>query len=68
MLARVFILFILKKDRELYLYIDNRGLNMVIVKNFYLLSLITKILDRLYGLKVFTKLDLKNTYYKMEIK
>ena len=36
--------------------------------NYYLLSLITKILDYLYGLKVFTKLDIKITYYRIRIK
>ena len=61
-LIRVSILFIPKKDRRLRFYIDYRGLNIVIVKNHQLLSIIIKILDRLYRSKVFLKLDLKNTY------
>jgi hypothetical protein len=40
------ILFIPKKDRGLRLYIDFRGLNLVSVKNYYLLPLITEIIDR----------------------
>ena len=38
------------------------------VKNRHLLLLITEILDRLYGSKLFIKLDLKDTYYKIRIK
>jgi len=38
------------------------------MKNRYLLPLITKTLDRLYDSKISTKLDLKNTYYRIRIK
>ena len=38
---------------------------MIIIKNRYLLSLIIKILNRLYEFKIFTKLNLKNIYYKI---
>ena len=45
-LAGVLILFILKLDRTLRLYIDYRGLNKVIIKNRYLLLLlVSKMLD-----------------------
>ena len=40
----------------------------MIIKNRYLLSLITKTLNRLYDVKVFIKLNLKNVYYKIRIK
>ena len=63
-----FILFIRKMDRWLRFYINYRGLITIIVKNFYLLSLITKILDRQYGLKVFTKLYLQDNHYQIQIK
>ena len=53
----------LKKDRGLRLYIDYRGLNKVTIKNRYLLPLISKTLDRLSSAEVFTKLNLKDTYY-----
>ena len=67
-LVEVLILFILKKDDELYLYIDYRDLNKITKKNRYLLSLISEILDRLIDVKIFTKLDLKDTYYRIRIK
>lgn len=57
-----------KKDNRLYLYIDYRGLNIVTLKNRYLLLLITETLDRLSSSKIITKLDLKDTYYKIRIK
>ena len=41
---------------------------MVIIKNRYLLLLIIKILDRLYSIKRFLKLNLKNIYYYIYIK
>ncbi|OAT14528.1 hypothetical protein BDBG_18076, partial [Blastomyces gilchristii SLH14081] len=38
------ILFILKKNSRLYLYIDYRGLNKMIIKNHYLLLLLLLLL------------------------
>ena len=66
--AGVPIFFIPKKDRGLRLYIDYRKLNMVTVKNRYLLPLIIKTLNRLYGANVFIKLNLKDTYYRIRIR
>ena len=48
-LANILILFILKKDKGLRLYVDYKGLNKVIVKNRYPLPLITKIIDKFSG-------------------
>ena len=42
-------------------------LNKVTIKNRYPLPLINEILDRLTGAKVFTKLDLKDIYYRVRI-
>jgi len=53
---------------DVRLYINYRGLNAIIIKNRYSLPLIIKTLDRLYDLKIFTKLDLKDTYYRIRIK
>ena len=45
--VRALILFIKKKDSTLRLYIDYRNLNLVIIKNYYLLSLIDESLNYL---------------------
>jgi hypothetical protein len=57
-----------KADRSLRLYIDYRGLNKVSVKNRYPLPLISEILDRLTGAKVFSKIDIQDAYYRIRIK
>ncbi|OCK92492.1 uncharacterized protein K441DRAFT_570836, partial [Cenococcum geophilum 1.58] len=45
-------------DRTIRLYIDYRGLNKITIKNRYLLLLISKMLDKLFRVKIFIKLDL----------
>jgi hypothetical protein len=62
------ILFILKKDGNLRLYIDYRDFNKITIKNRYSFSLVKKILNRLNEVAVYTKLDLKKTYYRIRIK
>jgi hypothetical protein len=62
------ILFVPKKDGGLRLCVDYRGLNKITVKNRHPLPLIGEMLDRLQGTKLFTKLDLRNTYYRIRIK
>jgi hypothetical protein len=62
------ILFILKKDRSLRLYVDYRDFNKITIKNRYPLSLIGETLDRLNEIAIYTKLDLKKIYYKIRIK
>lgn len=57
-----------KKDRSPRLYIDYRALNKQTIKNRCPLPLISETLDRLYGLKRFTKLDLKDTYHRIYVK
>ena len=56
------------KKNELRLYINYKKLNAIIIKNRYLLFLIIKTLNYLYDVKTFTKLNLKNIYYKIRIK
>ena len=65
--TRAFILFIPKKGGKLRLYINYYTLNQLIYKDHTLLSLISKILDYLASLTIFTKLDLQNTYYQIRI-
>ena len=43
--AEYLILFVLKKDRKLWLCVDYRGLNNIMIKNSYLLSLISELQD-----------------------
>jgi len=62
------ILFIPKLDRTIRLYINYRGLNKIIIKNRYLLLLVSKILDQLSRAKIFTKLNLRDAYYRLRIK
>jgi hypothetical protein len=60
-------MFVSKKDRGLRLCVDYQGLNAVTVKNCTPLPLISKILDRLRRAVILTKLDLKDTYYRIRI-
>jgi hypothetical protein len=62
------ILFVPKKDGGDRLCVDYRSLNKVMIKNRYLLLLISELLNRLGYVKVFTKLDLRNAYYRLRIK
>ena len=50
------------------LYVDYRGLNKITVKDRYLLPLIRELLERLGKAKIFTKLDLRDTYYRIRIR
>jgi hypothetical protein len=62
------ILFAPKKDGSLRLYINYRGLNTVTVKNRYPLPLISEIIDRVQRAYYFSKIDLKDAYYRLRIK
>ena len=62
------ILFVPKSDGSMRLCVDYRGLNRVTVKNRYPLPLISEILDRLSGAKVFSKLDLRDAYHRIRIR
>lgn len=62
------ILFVPKKDGGLRLCVDYRGLNKVTIKNRHPLPLISEILDRLAGAKIYSKIDLKDAYHRIKIK
>ena len=62
------ILFAPKKDGSLRLCVDYRGLNAITIKNRYPLPLITEIMDRVSGANYFSKIDLKDAYYRLRIK
>ena len=62
------VLFTPKGDEGLRLYIDYRGLNAITLKNRYSLPLIKEIIDRLSGAVIFTKINIKNAYYRLRIR
>jgi hypothetical protein len=62
------ILFIPKADSTIRLYINYHSLNKVTIKNRYPIPLVSKILDRLLKVKLFTKLNLCNAYYRLRVK
>ena len=61
--ANIPILFICKPDSSFSLCVNFWGLNNLIIKNWYPLSLIEKSLDRLGQAKQFTQLNLTSAYY-----
>ena len=62
------IFFDKKPYGSLRLYVDNQGLNNLIIKNWYPLPLISKSLDRLGCIKWFTQLDLTSAYHQIRIR
>jgi ABC-type oligopeptide transport system substrate-binding subunit len=62
------VLFIPKKDNKKKLYINYRKLNVITIKDYYILPLADKLRDRLYRAKVFTKLNLRGVYNLIRIK
>ena len=48
--------------------VDYRQLNAITVKNRYILFLIYKMQNRIKGFKIFTKIDIREGYYKIKIK
>jgi hypothetical protein len=55
--ARALVLFVLKKDRKLWLVVDYKGLNNVTIKDKYNMLLLNQLNNRLKRTKWFTKLD-----------
>jgi hypothetical protein len=62
------ILFVFKKNGEFRLYVNYRDFNKITIKNRHPFFLMGKILNRLSGAAVYTKFDLKNTYYRIYIR
>jgi len=60
--------FIGKKDKKKRIVIDYCNLNSQIVKNNYLLLLITELINNMDGKKVFTKIDLRWGFNNVRIK
>jgi hypothetical protein len=62
------ILFVLRKDAEMRLCVDYRGLNKITIKNRCPLPLISETLDRMVGARFFTKLELRDACHRLRIK
>ena len=65
--AETSILFVLKKNEDLWLCVDYRDLNKITIKNHHFLSFISEILNHLNDTKIFIKLNLKNVYHQIRI-
>jgi len=61
-------LFAKKKDGGLRLCVDYRVLNLGTVKNRYPCLLISEMLDRVRGARIFIRLDFRNAYHLIRIK
>jgi hypothetical protein len=57
-----------KKDNSLRLCVDYRPLNVVTIKNKYLLPRIDILFDQLAGARVFSKIDLHSGYHQIKIR
>ncbi|SLM33751.1 gag polymerase env [Lasallia pustulata] len=62
------VMFVPKADGSLRLVVDYGRLNDIMIKNRYPLPLISDMLNRLQGAKIFTKLDCKDAYNHVRIK
>ena len=63
----VLILFIKKKDSLLYLCVDFHSLNNISKKDYYLLPLISDLLDSPCKAWVYSKINLHHTYHLVHI-
>ena len=61
------VLFVKKKDGSLYLCVDFCGLNCISKKYYYLLPLISNLLDSPCKAWVYSKIDLCHAYYLVHI-
>jgi hypothetical protein len=68
LLIRYPVLFVPKLNGKLRICVDYRQFNTITVKNRYILSLIYEIQDKIKGSKIFTKIDIRERYYKIKIK
>ena len=61
-------LFLKNKDGTLRMYIDNRQLNKVTIKNKYPFPRIDDLLDQIQGSRFFSKIDLCSGYHHLKVR
>ena len=61
-------LFSIKKDNTLWLCIDYRQLNRVIIKNRYTLPRIDDLFDQLRGARFYSKINLRTGYHQLRVR
>jgi len=66
-LVAVLVLFVKKPGGGLRFYVNYRGLNRIMKKDYYLLPLIYEILQNISKVKWFTKLNVISAFYKLWI-
>jgi hypothetical protein len=62
------VLFVSKLNGKLRMCVDYKQLNAITVKNRYTLSLIHEMQDRIKRVKIFSKIDIREGYYKIRMK
>lgn len=66
-LVKNLVLFIFKKRKEQWFYINYRTLNTVTKKDRYLLPLTNELKNQFTKVKIYMKLNLRNIYYFIKI-
>jgi hypothetical protein len=66
--AKVLILFVKKTNEKLRLCVNYKKLNEIIIKNRYSLFFINENLNKLFEIKIFIKLNVKNVFHRIKIR
>jgi hypothetical protein len=66
--AKIFILFVKKTNDKLCLCVNDKKLNEIIIKNKYSLFFINENLNKLFEIKIFIKLNVKNVFHRIKIR
>jgi hypothetical protein len=59
---------VFKLNEKLRMCVDYRQFNAITIKNRYILLLIHEMQDKIKGFKIFSKIDIRERYYKIRIK
>jgi len=62
------VLFVKKKDGTLRMCVDYHRLNKLTIKDSFMIPRIDDFLDTLNNAKIFSKLDLHQAYYQVQVK